>query len=80
MNKEKIYPVGTIVLVNNATIPAMIAGISKEDGIIKYTMVPYPYGLFGDALTWKISLKDINKVYFQGYYGKEEVLLEKGMS
>lgn len=74
--KKYILPIGTIVLLQNATKKMMIIGVKqiikeKLNKTYDYIGVPYPEGFLGNTFTWLFNAEDINDVLFKGYESKE---------
>lgn len=74
---EKYLPIGTIVLLKNATKNVMITGfasMSPETGeqIFDYSGCPYPEGFLNYNEVCVFNHDQIDKVVFQGYADEQE--------
>ena len=69
MSEKKLYPIGSLVTLKNATKPVMIAAISyQKDGIrYDYLGIPYPMGYIDKNLTIIFNNEDIKEINFYGY-------------
>ena len=76
MNKS-FLPVGTVVILKNATIKIMITGfcsLSKEhEGkLFDYTGCIYPEGILSSDQICLFNQDQIDEVFFKGYENDEE--------
>lgn len=84
---EKYLPIGTVIVLKNATKRIMITGfasMSPETGdtVYDYSGCAYPEGFFNYNQVLVFNHDQIDKVYFTGYSDEEEkefkkVLLEE---
>ncbi len=79
---EKYLPIGTIVLLKNATKNVMITGfasMSPETGeqIFDYSGCPYPEGFLNYNEVCVFNHDQIDKVVFQGYADEQEEEFKK---
>ena len=72
---KDLLPVGSVVLLRDATKKLMIIGILQvkpgEDKIYDYLGVLYPEGYIGEENNFLFSHEDINDVIFKGYENSE---------
>ena len=72
---KDFLPIGSVVLLKNATKKLMIIGIlqvsTNEDKVYDYLAVPYPEGYIGEDNNFLFSHEDINDVIFRGYSNPE---------
>lgn len=72
---KELLPVGSVVLLKDATKKLMIIGILQvkpSDGrIYDYLGVPYPEGYLGEDNNFLFFHEDINDVIFTGYTNPE---------
>ena len=72
---KDLLPVGSIVLLKEATKKLMIIGILQvkpsEEKIYDYLGVPYPEGYVGADNNFLFNHSDINDVIFSGYTNPE---------
>ena len=73
----KYLPIGTILLLKNATKNVMITGfasMSPETGeeIFDYSVCPYPEGFLNYNEVCVFNHDQIDKVIFQGYADEQE--------
>lgn len=78
---KELLPVGSVVLLKEATKKLMIIGIlpvsQKDNKNYEYLGVPYPEGYIGSNNNFLFNHKDINDIIFYGYTNPErEVFLE----
>ena len=78
---KNLLPVGSVVLLKDATKKLMIMGIfqvnSNENRIYDYIGVPYPEGFLGAENNFLFNHEDINDIIFTGYSNPErEIFLE----
>ena len=75
MDIKKLLPVGSIVLLKDATKKLMIIGIlqvnSEENKTFDYLGVPYPEGFLGEDTNFLFNHEDINDIIFTGYDNPE---------
>lgn len=75
MDINKLLPVGSIVLLKDATKKLMIIGIlqvnSEENKTFDYLGVPYPEGFLGEDTNFLFNHEDINDIIFTGYDNPE---------
>ena len=81
---KDLLPVGSIVLLKDATKKLAIIGIfqvnSKENKIYDYLGVPYPEGFIGAENNYIFNHEDINDVIFTGYTNPERDIFMKAMN
>ena len=72
---EEFLPVGSVVLLKNATRPVAIIGYTvveeKEDEIWDYLGCVYPFGVMGQDKNLLFQREQIEKIIFKGYSDKE---------
>ena len=73
---KELLPVGSIVLLKNATKKLMIIGILQinpedNDKAYDYLAVPYPEGYVGGKNNFLFDNEDINDIIFTGYTNPE---------
>lgn len=72
---KDLLPVGSVVLLKDATKKLMIIGILQvkpdENKIYDYLGVPYPEGYIGEANNFLFYHEDINDIIFTGYENSE---------
>lgn len=72
---KKLLPIGSVVLLKNATKKLMIIGILQirpdEEKMHDYLAVPYPEGYIGETNNFLFSHEDINDILFEGYNNPE---------
>ena len=79
---EKYLPIGSVIVLKNATKRIMITGfasMSPETGdtVFDYSGCPYPEGFFNYNQVLVFNHDQIDKVYFKGYSDEEEVKFKK---
>ena len=67
-----ILPIGSVVLLKNATKPIMIFGYMQKSAVVPDQMaddigVPYPEGNLDIRAQFGFQMSDIEKVLFEGY-------------
>ena len=67
-----ILPIGSVVLLKNATKPIMIFGYMQKSAVVPdqmadYIGVPYPEGTLDIRAQFGFQMTDIEKVLFEGY-------------
>ena len=67
-----ILPIGSVVLLKNATKPIMIFGYMQKSAVVPdqmadYIGVPYPEGNLDIRAQFGFQMTDIEKVLFEGY-------------
>ena len=67
-----IFPIGSVVLLKNATKPIMIFGYMQKSAVVPdqmadYIGVPYPEGNLDIRAQFGFQMTDIEKVLFEGY-------------
>jgi hypothetical protein len=67
-----ILPIGSVVMLKNATKPLMVFGYLQESALFPgqyadYIGVPYPEGNLNLATQIGFQMTDIDKVLFEGY-------------
>ena len=77
MNTQKYLPIGTVVLLKNATKMVMITGFvtkGKETGdkVYDYIGCLYPEGVLSSDKNLLFDHNQIDKIYFLGYSNLEE--------
>lgn len=73
---KELLPIGSVVLLKNATKKLMITGIhpvasNEPEKIYDYIGVIYPEGYLGNEYNFLFNHKDINDVVFTGYSNPE---------
>ena len=72
---KDLLPVGSVVLLKDATKKLMIIGILQvkpdEDKVYDYLGVPYPEGYVGAENNFLFNHADINDLIFKGYTNPE---------
>lgn len=68
-----ILPIGSVVLLKNATKPIMIFGYMQKSAVVPdqmadYIGVPYPEGNLDIRAQFGFQMTDIEKVLFEGYH------------
>lgn len=80
---KDLLPVGSVVLLKDATKKLMIIGIlqvnSKENKMFDYLGVPYPEGFVGAENNFLFNHEDINDIIFTGYTNPERDIFMKTM-
>lgn len=83
MDIKKLLPVGSIVLLKDATKKLMIIGIlqvnSEENKTFDYLGVPYPEGFLGEDTNFLFNHEDINDIIFTGYDNPERETFMKAI-
>ncbi len=79
---EKFLPIGSIVVLKNATKRIMITGfasMSPETGdtVFDYSGCSYPEGFFNYNQVLVFNHDQIDKVYFKGYTDEESTEFHK---
>ena len=79
---EKYLPIGTVIVLKNATKRIMITGfasMSPETGdtVYDYSGCAYPEGFFNYNQVLVFNHDQIDKVYFTGYSDEEEKEFKK---
>lgn len=74
---EKYLPIGSVVLLKNATKKLMITGFcvkpdDKDDIIYDYVGCLYPEGVISSKENCVFNHKQIDKIFFEGYISPEE--------
>ena len=75
--EDKIYPLGSVVLLKGASKKLLIVGraLNVKNGektfFFDYGAVAYPEGLVGDEMAY-FNQQDIHSVVFEGYSGEED--------
>jgi len=72
MSMNTILPIGSVVMLNNATKPLMIFGYMQKSilhpgEMVDYIGVPYPEGNISIAVQVGFQMTDIAEVLFEGY-------------
>ena len=67
-----ILPIGSVVMLKNATKPVVIFGYMQKSALFKeelvdYIGVPYPEGNINVAVQVGFQMTDIGEVLFEGY-------------
>ena len=72
---QEFLPVGSVVLLKNATRPVVILGFTtkeeESDEIWDYIGCAYPYGVIGSDKNLLFQRGEIEKVLFKGYSDEE---------
>lgn len=80
---KDLLPVGSVVLLKDATKKLMIIGILQvkpdEDKVYDYLGVPYPEGYVGAENNFLFNHADINDLIFKGYTNPERDIFIKVM-
>ena len=80
---EDLLPVGSVVLLKEATKKLMIIGILQvkpsEEKLYDYLGVPYPEGFVGADNNFLFNHSDINDVIFTGYTNPEREIFIKAL-
>ncbi len=79
---EKYLPIGTVVLLKEATKRVMITGFcavedSNQKKIWDYTGCMYPEGFLSSDQTCLFDHEQVEKVYHMGLEDNEEILFKK---
>ncbi|WP_294580948.1 DUF4176 domain-containing protein [uncultured Ruminococcus sp.] len=72
---QGILPIGTVILLKNATKRVMIIGVCQKnrEGVIwDYSAVIYPEGYMSADKTIMFNNEDIDKIYAMGYQDAEQ--------
>lgn len=80
---KDLLPVGSVVLLKDATKKLMIIGIMQvkpeENKVYDYLGVPYPEGYVGSDNNFLFNHTDINDVIFTGYTNPERDIFLKAL-
>lgn len=80
---KDLLPVGSVVLLKDATKKLMIIGILQvnptEEKIYDYLGVPYPEGFVGADNNFLFNHENINDIIFKGYTNPERENFIKAM-
>lgn len=80
---KDLLPVGSVVLLKDATKKLMIIGILQvkpsENKLYDYLAVHYPEGYLGSDNNFLFNNSDINDIIFRGYENPEREALIKAM-
>ena len=73
---NRILPIGSVVMLENATNPIMIFGYLQEtstveNGLFDYVGVPYPEGNVNITTQIGFQMNNISEVLFEGYRTEE---------
>ena len=76
MNMNKILPIGSVVMLRNATKPVMIFGYLQQSSlhpgkIVDYVGVPYPQGNLDMSMQYGFMMSDITEVLYEGYRSED---------
>ena len=78
-----LLPIGSVVLLKDATKKLMIIGIMQvkesENKTYDYLAVPYPEGYLGQDTNFLFDHEDINDIIFLGYANPERESFIKAM-
>ena len=81
---KALLPIGSVVLLKDATKKLMIIGILQVDQnkhtLYDYLAVPYPEGFLGADTNFLFQHEDINDVIFTGYRNPEQDTFLKAMN
>ena len=81
---KALLPIGSVVLLKDATKKLMIIGILQVDQnkntLYDYLAVPYPEGFLGADANFLFQHEDINDVIFTGYRSPEQDTFLKAMN
>ena len=76
MKYEKFLPIGTVVLLKNATKKVMITGfyvkVDGKDQVFDYTGCIYPEGVITSTQNCVFNHNQIDKIYHLGMVDEEE--------
>lgn len=74
---KNLLPVGSVVLLKDATKKLMIIGILQvkpdEEKLYDYLAVPFPEGYIGETNNFLFCHEDINDIIFTGYENPERL-------
>ena len=75
MDFKELLPIGSVVLLNNATKKLMIYGVGqtniKDGKDYDYIGVMYPEGNMGEGTQYLFNHTDINEIIFRGFEDAE---------
>jgi len=75
MNFNELLPIGSIVLLKNATKKLMVFGVGQTDTTTDkdydYIGVMYPEGNMGEGSQFLFNHSDINEILFRGFENEE---------
>ena len=81
---NNLLPLGTVVLLKNATKKLFIAGYGVNDNETKklfdYIGYSYPEGFIDPKLNFVFNKEDIDKVVYEGYKDKEFDAVDKNIT
>ena len=82
MKEEKFLPVGTVVILKDATKKLMITGFCSmtpdhKGELFDYTGCLYPEGLLSSDQICLFNHDQIKEVFFKGYANEEETEFKK---
>ena len=81
---KALLPIGSVVLLKDATKKLMIIGILQVDQnkntLYDYLAVPYPEGFLGADTNFLFQHEDINDVIFTGYHNPEQDTFLKALN
>lgn len=84
MNYDKYLPIGTVVLLKNATKRLMIVGFcvkgDTDDKIYDYVGCLYPEGLLSNDQNCLFNHSQIDKIFFLGFVSEEEKKFKKQLN
>lgn len=83
-NKINFLPIGSVVLLKEATKAVMIVGycvvVKEQKKVYDYSAVLYPEGFIGSDKSLVFDHKDIAKVLANGYSNEEEKEFRRKLS
>ena len=75
MNFEELLPIGSVVILKDASKKLMVFGVGQTDQSdsveYDYIGVMYPEGNMGDGTQFLFNHSDIDKVFFRGFEDDE---------
>lgn len=85
MKEKKFLPVGTVVILNDATKKLMITGFCSmtpghKGELFDYTGCLYPEGLLSSDQICLFNNDQIKEVFFKGYENEEETEFKKKLN
>lgn len=85
IKREKYLPVGSVVLLNNATKKLVVAGFcvlsdEYEGKIYDYCGYPYPMGAIQSNQIALFNHDQIKEIFFVGYEDEEEKKFKKSLN
>lgn len=77
---EKFLPIGSVVILKNATKKIMVTGFCPVDGdnqLYDYSGCMYPDGIMSNDETLLFNHDQIDIIYFLGFRGEEEKVFQE---